>query len=416
MFYHTILDERLSALGFGAMRLPQLPDGSVDRDTVFAMVDEAIANGITYFDTAFPYHDGQSEQVLGAALNRYPRDKWLLADKYPGHQHYDVFDPAGVFERQLRRCSVDYFDFYLYHNICENSIADYMDPRWGILDYFVKQREEGRIRHLGFSCHSTPEHLQTILDGPYGQVVEFVQIQLNYLDWTLQDARRKIEIIRDHGLPIIVMEPLRGGKLSHLSPAAHARLQELANSETASSEASGNGATGNGPSVSASSPTDTSWALRWLHDIPGLAVVLSGMSSLEQMKENIATFDHPDPLSERERAVLAEIAEGMKDSVPCTACRYCCKGCPAELDIPALISEYNDLKVQVSLTPVMRLESLPEDKRPHACLQCGACMQICPQGIHIPDILAELAELFDKAPKWADICEKRNALSAKGDH
>ena len=390
MFYHTIQDTRLSALGFGAMRLPQLPDGSIDSDTVFAMVDEAISHGINYFDTAFPYHDGHSEEVLGAALNRYPRDKWFLADKYPGHQHYDVFDPAGVFERQLRRCGVDYFDFYLYHNICENSIADYMDPRWGILEYFVRQREEGRIRHLGFSSHSTPEHLQSILDGPYGQAVEFVQIQLNYLDWSLQDARRKCEIIRDHGLPIVVMEPLRGGKLSHLSPADHARLQELAPDRS-----------------------DSSWALRWLHELPGIAVVLSGMSSLEQMQENITTFDSPSPLSERERAVLAEIAEGLKGSVPCTGCRYCCKGCPAALDIPFLISEYNDMKVQVSLTPVMRLESLPEEKRPSACLQCGACMHICPQGIRIPDILAELAEMFDKAPKWADICEKRNALSAK---
>ncbi|MBR5736416.1 MAG: aldo/keto reductase [Bacteroidales bacterium] len=388
MFYHTIKDERLSALGFGAMRLPQLPAGSIDRETVFAMVDEAIANGINYFDTAFPYHDGHSEQVLGAALARHPREKWNLADKYPGHQHYDKFDPAGVFECQLRRCGVDYFDFYLFHNICENSIADYMDPGWGILEYFVEQREKGRIRHLGFSCHSTANHLQTILDGPYGQVVEFVQIQLNYLDWSLQDARRKCEIIREHGLPIIVMEPLRGGKLSHLSPDAHARLQAL------------------DPSRS-----DSSWALRWLHGIPEVAVVLSGMSSLEQMTENTATFEHPDPLSERERTVLAEIAEGMKDSVPCTTCRYCCKGCPAELDIPALISEYNDLKVQVSLTPVMRLESLPEDKLPHACLQCGACMQICPQGIHIPDVLAELAEMFDCAPKWSDICVKRNSIN-----
>ncbi|MBP5317392.1 MAG: aldo/keto reductase [Bacteroidales bacterium] len=156
MFYNSIQDTRLSALGFGAMRLPTLPDGGIDRDTVFAMVDEAIAQGVNYFDTAFPYHDGYSEQVLGAALARHPREKWHLADKFPGHQHYDVFDPAGVFECQLRRCGVDYFDFYLYHNICENSIADYMDPRWGILEYFVEQREKGRIRHLGLSCHSTP--------------------------------------------------------------------------------------------------------------------------------------------------------------------------------------------------------------------------------------------------------------------
>ena len=388
MFYHTIKDTRLSALGFGAMRLPLLPEGGIDRDTVFSMVDEAIARGVNYFDTAFPYHDGFSEVVLGAALARHPREKWFLADKFPGHQHFERFDPEGIFERQLERCGVDYFDFYLYHNICENSIADYMDPRWGILDYFAEQREKGRIRHPGFSCHSTVEHLQSILDGPYGQVVEFVQIQLNYLDWSLQDARRKCEIIRDHGLPIVVMEPLRGGKLSHLSPEAHARLQEL------------------DPSRS-----DTSWALRWLHDIPGVSVVLSGMSSLEQMKENTATFERPEPLSERERAVLAEIAEGMKDSVPCTGCRYCCEGCPAGLDIPSLISEYNDLKIQVSLTPVMRLESLPQDKLPHACLQCGACRQICPQGIAIPDILAELADMFDRAPKWADICVHRNAIN-----
>ena len=388
MFYNTIKDTRLSALGFGAMRLPQLPDGSIDRDTVFAMVDEAISKGVNYFDTAFPYHDGHSEEVLGEALSRHPRDRWFLADKFPGHQHFKTFDPIGIFERQLERCGVDYFDFYLYHNVCENSIADYMDPRWGILNYFVRQREEGRIRHLGMSSHSTADHLQTILDGPYGQVIEFVQIQLNYLDWSLQDARRKCEIIRDHGLPIVVMEPLRGGKLSHLSPEAHARLQEMD-----------------------ASRSDSSWALRWLHDIPGVSVVLSGMSSLEQMKENTATFEHPDPLSAGERAVLAEIAEGLKGSVPCTGCRYCCEGCPAGLDIPSLISEYNDIKVQVSLTPVMRLESLPEDKRPHACLQCGACAQICPQGIQIPDILAELAEMFDRAPKWADICVKRNAIN-----
>ena len=387
MFYHVFQDISLSALGFGAMRLPQTEGGSIDRDAVFAMVDAALAQGVNYFDTAFPYHDGHSEEVLGEALARHPRTSWYLADKYPGHQHFDVFDPAAVFERQLQKCGVDYFDFYLFHNICENSIADYMDPRWGILDYFVKQRELGRIRHLGLSTHSTAENLQTLLDGPYGQAVEFVQIQLNYLDWTLQDARRKCEIIRAHGLPIIVMEPLRGGKLSRLDPASHARLQAL------------------DPDRS-----DTSWALRWLHDIPGVAVVLSGMSSLAQMQENLATFRQAEPLDEAARSVLGEIAEGLKDSVPCTACRYCCEGCPAGLDIPALISEYNDLKIQVTLTPVMRLESLPAEKMPHACLQCGSCLHVCPQGIPIPDILSELAGMFDRAPKWADICEKRNRM------
>ena len=225
MYFNSISGETLSALGFGAMRLPVLPDGNIDRDTVFAMVDYAIEHGINYFDTAFPYHDGKSEVVIGEALRRHPRESWNLADKFPGHQHSETFDPEAIFERQLQRCGVDHFDFYLFHNICENSLPDYMAHCSNILDYFVRQKEQGRIRHLGLSTHATADNLEAILDGPYGQVVEFVQIQLNYLDWTLQDARRKCEIIARKGLPIIVMEPLRGGRLANLDAASHERLQ-----------------------------------------------------------------------------------------------------------------------------------------------------------------------------------------------
>jgi len=388
MFYHTFKEKKISALGFGAMRLPLLPDKSIDRDTVAQMVDYALQHGVNYFDTAVPYHDGLSESVLGEVLSRYPRESWMLADKFPGHQHSRSFDPAGTFERQLEKCRVDYFDFYLYHNICENSLDDYMDPRWGILEYFAEQRRLGRIKHLGFSCHATPENLEKILDGPYGEVTEFVQIQLNYLDWTLQDARRKCEILAARGIPVWVMEPVRGGKLAQPGEAAGQRLQALR------------------PGASAAS-----WAFRWLHDIPGVTVVLSGMSSLEQMKDNVATFAQADPLSGKEQALLADIAEGMKTSVPCTACRYCCAGCPAELDIPGLLAEYNDLRVQFSHTPMMRLETLPDEKKPHACLGCGACAQICPQGIDIPSALADLAALYDKYPKWSEVCEERNRIA-----
>ena len=388
MIYRHFQDIQLSALGFGAMRLPLRADKTIDRDTVFAMVDYALANGINYFDTAFPYHDGLSEVILGEALRRHPREKWMLADKYPGHQHQRNFDPAGTFGRQLEKCGVDYFDFYLFHNICENSLDDYMNPRWGMLDYFVRMREEGRIKHLGFSCHATADNLEKILDGPYGQVAEFVQIQLNYLDWTLQDARRKVELLGARGLPIIVMEPVRGGTLAHPGEEAERRLQALR------------------PGAS-----PASWALRWVQDIPGVTVILSGMSAMDQLEDNVRTFSTPAPLSEAERALLADIAEGMMDSVPCTACRYCCAGCPAELDIPGLIVEYNDLKMQFSFTPMMRLEQLPEEKRPHACLQCHACTQVCPQGIAIPDILAGLSALYDKYPKWSEICEQRNRLA-----
>ena len=387
MIFHPFLDRQVSALGFGAMRLPQISGKGIDRQAVFEMVDYAIAHGVNYFDTALPYHDGQSEVVLGQALARHPRERWMLADKFPGHQHSRSFDPAGTFERQLRKCGVDHFDFYLFHNICENSLADYMDPRWGILDYFAEQRRLGRIRHLGFSSHATAENLEKILDGPYGQVTEFVQIQLNYLDWTLQDARRKCEILAERGLPFVVMEPLRGGKLAHPGEDAERRLEALR------------------PGAGAAS-----WSFRWLQDIPGAAVILSGMSTLEQLADNVATFERPDPLPETGRAVLAEIAEGLKRSVPCTACRYCCAGCPAGLDIPALLADYNDLRLQFSFTPMMRLELLPDERKPHACLGCGACARICPQGIDIPAALADCAALYDRYPKWSEICAKRNRI------
>lgn len=391
MIYHTYQDKKISALGFGTMRFPLRADKSIDFEAVEKMVDHALRCGVNYFDTALPYHDGNSETVIGEILSRYPRESWMLADKFPGHQHSPTFDPAGTFERQLEKCRVDYFDFYLYHNICENSLDDYMNPRWGILEYFAEQRRLGRIRHLGFSCHATAENLEKILDGPYGEVVEFVQIQLNYLDWTLQDARRKCEILNERGIPIWVMEPVRGGKLAHPGEAAERRMQALRPGESAAS-----------------------WAFRWLKDIPGVTVVLSGMSSMEQVEDNIRTFSSPDPLSARERELLADIAEGMKNSVPCTGCRYCCAGCPAELDIPGLLAEYNDLRVQYTHTPMMRLEQLPDDKKPHACLGCGACMQICPQGIRIPNALAGLAALYDKSPKWSEVCEERNRIQEEG--
>lgn len=387
MIYHNYLNQKISALGFGTMRFPMLPDKSVDKETTAQMVDYAISHGVNYFDTALPYHDGTSETVIGEILSHYPRESWMLADKFPGHQHSRTFDPAGTFERQLEKCRVDYFDFYLYHNICENSLDDYMNPRWGILEYFAEQRRLGRIKRLGFSCHATAENLEKILDGPYGEVIEFCQIQLNYLDWTLQDARRKVEILGSRGIPFVVMEPVRGGKLAHPGEAAERRMQTLR------------------PGASAAS-----WAFRWLQEMPGVMTVLSGMSSMDQVVDNIRTFSQADPLSAEEHAVLDGIADGMKNSVPCTACRYCCAGCPMELDIPGLLADYNDLKTMFSHTPMMRLEQLPDDKKPHACLGCGSCAQICPQGIDIPGALADLAALYDKYPKWSEICAERNRI------
>ena len=164
---------KLSSLGFGTMRLPLLQDGGIDEMQMQKMVDYAMAHGINYFDTAVPYHGGNSEKAIGKALASYPRESWYLADKYPGHQHYEKFDPAATFEKQLSKCGVDYFDFYLFHNISENSLPDYMDPRWGILEYFIEQKRLGRIKHLGMSSHASVKTLEEILDGPYGKAIEF---------------------------------------------------------------------------------------------------------------------------------------------------------------------------------------------------------------------------------------------------
>ena len=380
MFYNEFKGLRLSALGFGAMRLPLLEDEkTVDKALTAQMIDCAIRAGVNYFDTAVPYHNGTSEPIVGEILSHYPRESWHLATKYPGHQHYPVFDPAGTFEKQLQKCGVDYFDFYLFHNVCENDIADYLDPRWNILGYFVEQRRKGRIRHLGMSSHASVQGLREILDGPYGREIEFCQIQLNYLDWTLQEAREKVALLNERGIPVWVMEPLRGGKLAGLPEAT---VDE---------------------------------ALRWVSNVPGVTVTLSGMSTLEQVEQNLATFAERRPLSAEDDARLLRVAETLKKGVPCTGCRYCCDGCPMGLDIPTLLKAYNELSFGFSFSPTMLIDSLPEEQRPAACVGCGQCSSVCPQGIDIPGTLDALDNLLAQSPKWADICRERHAAEAAGE-
>ncbi|MBR3286681.1 MAG: aldo/keto reductase [Bacteroidales bacterium] len=392
MQYSDFKGERLSKLGFGAMRLPLLADGyTIDEPRLAGMLDYAMSHGINYYDTAYPYHDGLSETVLCRLLKKYPRSSYFLADKYPGHQLNDTYNPAGVFEHQLRKCGVDYFDFYLMHNVYENSIEVYLDPAWGIMDYFVEQRRLGRIRHLGFSAHGGLDTLRRFLDSPWGEQVEFCQIQLNYVDWTLQHAAEKCRLLAGRGLPVWVMEPVRGGRLAALDDAARFRLQTLR------------------PDASAAS-----WAFRWLQTVtPDVKVVLSGMSSLEQMQDNVQTFADDVPLSSQELSELERVAASLCDMVPCTACRYCCDSCSQGLDIPAMMAALNDLRVDASFTAPMYVESLPEDKRPSACLGCGACAAMCPQQIDIPSMMEELVRRLDAMPKWSDICRIRNEIARK---
>ncbi len=385
MIYNEILGDRLSLLGFGMMRLPVLPGGDIDEDRVYEMTDIAIGGGVNYFDTAYPYHRGMSEIVTGRALRRYPRESWNIASKFPGHQIAETYDPEGVFEEQLRKCGVEYFDYYLLHNVYENSISVYTDPKWGIIRYFLRQKEQGRIRHLGFSSHGNIECLRAFL-GQCGEYMEFCQIQLNYLDWTLQNAAAKYSLLRERNIPVWVMEPLRGGRLCRLTEEQNGRLRAAGRKDDAAG-----------------------WAFRFLQGLPGVGMILSGMSSPEQVRENVETFAERDPLGAGEQDLLLGMAEDMKDSLPCTGCGYCRAGCPMELDIPMLIAAYNELRFgpEASQTPAMQVEALPPDRLPSACIGCGACSAVCPQKIDVPDAMEKLNGILSSVPSWKSVSEAR---------
>ena len=389
MIYKNFKDKELSLLGFGTMRLPLNAEGRIDEPQVEEMVAYAMEHGVNYFDTAYPYHDGESERVIGRILAKYPRESFYLADKFPGHQIFSDYTPERFFEEQLERCQVEYFDFYLLHNVYEKSIHVYKDDKWKIVDYLLEQKRNGRIKHLGFSSHGSREIMKEIIDYCQGEL-DFCLIQLNYLDWTLQGAKEKYEMLTELGIPVWVMEPVRGGRLAKLETAQEAMLKEKRPDESV-----------------------PAWGFRFLQDLPNVHMVLSGMSATEHMKDNVKTFEEYKPLSEEERQMLFEIAESMKESVPCTSCKYCVAGCPKGLDIPMLISIYNELKFMPTVNASMRIEALPEEKRPQSCIGCGKCSNVCPQGIDIPKIMKEIPELTKKLPTWEEISRQREEAQEK---
>lgn len=373
MVFRQFQDKRLSALGLGAMRLPIVGGNyaAVDEAAAAEMVDYAMEHGVNYYDTAYGYHDGRSEVVIGKALSRYPRDRYFLADKFPGYDLSNMDKVEAIFEEQLKRCGVEYFDFYLFHNVCEMNIDAYLDEKYGIYAYLMKQKQNGRIRHLGFSAHGSCGVIRRFLDA-YGDAMEFGQLQLNYLDWSFQDAKAKVELLNERGIPVWVMEPLRGGRLASLSPEDTARLKALRPEESV-----------------------PAWAFRFLQTLPEVTMVLSGMSNSEQLRDNIRTFETDRPLNGRELAELLDIAGGMtkQNTLPCTGCRYCTSHCPQGLDIPALLALYNEHSFTGGgfLAP-MALSALPEDKRPSACLGCRSCEAVCPQQIRISEAMTDFSE------------------------
>ncbi|MCD7737298.1 MAG: aldo/keto reductase [Lachnospiraceae bacterium] len=372
MIYRNFQDVRLSALGLGCMRLPTVDgdDSRIDEQAAQEMVDYAIANGINYYDTAWGYHGGQSETVIGRCLKKYPREQFYLASKFPGYDLSNMDKVEEIFEKQLEKCQVEYFDFYLFHNVCEMNIEDYLDEKHGIFAYLMKQKENGRIRHLGFSAHGALPVMKRFLEK-YGKDMEFCQLQLNYLDWTFQDAKAKVELLKEYGIPVWVMEPLRGGRLASLNREDEEKLSALRPEEGI-----------------------PAWAFRFLQSIPEITMILSGMSNLTQLKDNIATFKTDRPLNEREMEALMEVADGMTKHiiVPCTACHYCVSHCPQELPIPDILRVYNEHKFSNGgFIPAMYIRTLPEEKRPGACLGCRSCEAVCPQQIKVSEAMADFA-------------------------
>lgn len=376
MVYKDFQNLRLSALGLGAMRLPATGENlsEIDEAETAKMVAYAMEHGINYYDTAWGYHNGNSETVIGRALSKYPRESYYLATKFPGYDLSNMDKVETIFEQQLKKCGVEYFDFYLFHNVCEMNIDAYLDPKYGIFDYLMKQKENGRIRHLGFSAHGNCDIMKRFLDA-YGSHMEFAQIQLNWIDWSFQNAKEKTELLNEHHIPIWVMEPLRGGKLASISEDAEKKLHELRDEKV------------------------PAWAFRFLQGIEGVTMILSGMSSMEQLKDNIQTFETDKKLNEQELGTLLGIADDMvKHILPCTACRYCTSHCPKGLDIPMLLKLYNEhCFTGGGFIAPMALMAVPEEKQPSACIGCKSCEAVCPQQIKISEAMADFHKKLQAA-------------------
>ena len=371
MIYRDFQGLKLSALGFGTMRLPTIGGvySKIDEKAAAEMFDYAIQHGVNYFDTAWGYHDGESENTDGKILSKYPRESFYLASKFPGYDLSNFGRVEEIFEKQLKKCRVDYFDFYLFHNVCEMNIDAYLnEEKYGTYSYLMEQKRNGRIRHLGFSAHGSLAVIERFLEK-YGKDMEFCQLQINYLDWEFQNAKGKVELLKKYNIPVWVMEPVRGGKLASLAAEDEKKLKALR-------------------------PNDSiaSWAFRFLQALPEVKVILSGMSNMKQVKDNIKTFEEAKPLNAEESAALDAIAREMlaKTSLPCTACRYCTSHCPKHLDIPELIKLYNEHRFTGGgfIAPMV-VSALAEEKRPSACVGCRSCEKVCPQQIKISEMMKD---------------------------
>ncbi len=362
---------KLSLLGFGAMRLPTGADGAIDERLALEMIDAAYRGGVNYYDSAYLYHGGASESFLGRALASYPRESFHLATKLPMWSLQSAEEALAIFEKQLARCQTGYFDFYLFHAL--NAAHFETIKRLGLYELFRQKQREGAIRHLGFSFHDKPEVLETIA-GAYSW--DFAQIQLNYLDWDTGEAKLCYETLESRGIPCVVMEPVRGSRLANLGPEANAVLEAAAP----------------GRSIA-------SWAMRFVGALPNVACVLSGMSTLPQVEDNLATFGRLEPLTEAEKEALAKAVAIFREVsvVPCTACRYCMP-CPQGVDVPGVLALYNACAFDGDgFNLRQKYKAFPEEGRASHCVACGKCEEVCPQHLAIVKTLRRVESLAAEA-------------------
>ena len=364
--------DRISKLGFGLMRLPCLGSyDKIDIEYYIRMADCFMENGMNYFDTAYMYHDGYSELATKeAVVRRFPRESFFLADKFPVWAAKESADVGKIFNEQLQKCGVEYFDFYLLHSL--NGKNNDMCVDMGAYEFFQRMKAEGRIKHFGFSFHGTPEELRAILTNHPEH--EFVQLQINYFDWHVGEGRAVYDITREFGKPIIIMEPVLGGTLAKL-PSPVARILTDAN-----------------PAASLAS-----WAVRWCASLSGVLTVLSGMSSMEQMRDNVAYMKDFAPLDDAEFRLAEKAAKALQEieQIPCTACKYCCSSCPQSIPIDEVLKEYNDYLQTKTLQEFGKADYTIHNavQRAAACIDCEKCVSLCPQNIQIPARMSEIASL-----------------------
>lgn len=368
-------------LGFGCMRLPltdAMNQNAFDYNLIEKMFDRYIAKGFTYFDTAYTYHNYHAEEAVRKALvERHNRSSFELATKLPLQDFKDAEDMKSIFDEQLRNCGVNYFDYYLLHNMGTNVYGKCC--KYGAFDFVYRKKKEGKIKHVGMSFHDTPELLDEILKT-YGDRLDFVQLQINYIDWVQPNVQSKrcLEIADKYNKPVIVMEPCKGGTLVNLPDKALQILKEY------------------NPNGSAAS-----WALRFAASQKGVIRVLSGMNSMEQVEDNTSTFVDFNPLSDKEIRIIDEVRNIIEASItiPCTACSYCTHGCPKDIAIPQYFALYNNImRTTGSFSSQMVYYgnlSLSHGSKASDCIGCHQCEKACPQHIHITNFLKKVVEKLE---------------------